>query len=213
MSKTTNKTNLRTFTASRKGQDCNWTLEDWERGKPLMVNPLDKGYKPYKNKERVLFKWSDKWSICTASVYSWIDNVPYVRITPNNDNHNVYILHSAGKCCAGDKIKERDIFVDGRWFYYIKDFKQTTKKSGNKTLQRIEFTIDGDPHDVPAIIRESHEEGLRAYMGEITVGDFKVLIRHASPDKRRWLSKEMTDQAIKALENIFKNATTECKFL
>lgn len=144
--------------------------------------------------------------------------MPYGEVIPDTSKPETYILRATDKVCAGVVTPKRDIFVDGGWWYYIRDYqtKDRKGKDDGKTAchisTRYSFVIDSLPHDVPALVREARKAGARQYYGEHKVGAFAVTISHASEDRlaHRWLSQKQAKKIWTALDGLLAVSEDRC---
>lgn len=169
----------------------------------------DDFYLPRRRGEKIIFDYSDKASFSCCSCFNWINNAAYSKITPNRINRNTYILRYGAKYGDGNIPEEqRDIFVDNRFFYYIKDLKIISKK--DCYIHKFSFTIDSYLNDVPVLVKSQHEMEGKQYFSPWKIKDFEILISHKDFQKRKWLNKKLTSEIFDTLDVLLSKAEDKC---
>jgi len=197
--------------------DCK--LIQWKSGMEMRQSAWHKTpHIPLKRGHKITFDWDIKWCFTCGSVYNWINNQVYGKIFPDNTRHDRYILRCGDKHCAGASHPKRDIWVDGDYWYYIRNLKTLSKKvenvdahDGYNMHYKFTFIVDSYPDDVPAIIKQSSEQDARVYMSEQQIGDFKIIVSHADHTRRKWLDKELRSEMVESLKGIFARSFDKCK--
>jgi len=206
---------LKTYTKTKTGSFADSELVEWKPYESILVSPWSEPYKPYRIGKRVVFKNLCHWYVSTGSVYNWINNTVYGKRCFDRSNTGIYLLSYGGKHCAGNEVEKRDIFVDGNFYYYVKDAKvdwtDATNEEGKKiSLMHSSFVIDSFPMDTPVVLKAYAEEQENLYMVNWVVGPYKFTINHLSDKNRKWLNKKLKAKLEKAMLAVLKDCSETC---